>query len=350
MSRSSTSSSDRNPERGMVSALFFLVAVPILMVLLCVGLELTHFFGTHDDIQRIVDRETRASVTKGISPAETERAVLSQLGQFSELIELGRVKSVKTAQWVDTRVEARFRGIFSELALRLAGARAPQLPMRVSARVRKVSARALIMLDRSVLAAGGRCDDPELGALEAFVDSLALALSQGGIGGLQVAVIPGAQGPIELLGPNDAADLMNRCRARRADLLFDVASVAGSQEAHDPLAVALGAAAIADEELLLRTAESRSVVLVQSGAVATARGYAEPLITLLDAYARDRMVRVSLMHVVLDGQDFAKVEVPPLAPFGAEVRSLVTTKRELAHPNLLVAMRGKMSERSVLVF
>lgn len=155
MSRSSTSSSDRNPERGMVSALFFLVAVPILMVLLCVGLELTHFFGTHDDIQRIVDRETRASVTKGISPAETERAVLSQLGQFSELIELGRVKSVKTAQWTDTRVEARFRGIFSELALRLAGARAPQLPMRVSARVRKVSARALIMLDRSVLAAGG---------------------------------------------------------------------------------------------------------------------------------------------------------------------------------------------------
>jgi hypothetical protein len=56
------------------------------------------------------------------------------------------------------------------------------------------------------------------------------------------------------------------------------------------------------------------------------------------------------MHVVLDGQDFAKVEVPPLAPFGAEVRSLVTTKRELEHPNLLVAMRGKMSERSVLVF
>lgn len=337
-------------ERGMVSALFFLVAVPLLMVFLCVGLELTHFFGTHDDIQRIVDRETRSSITKGLSAADTERAVRSQLGRFEGLISVESVRSVKTPQWSDTRVQATFRGLFSELALRLAGASAPRLPMHVSARARRVVARTLIVLDRSLQREGRLCGDPALGAQAAFIDALAAALSKDGIAGISLAIIPGSRGAVELLGAAGTEDLFARCRPRRAELPFDADSLAGAYEAHDPLAVALGTAAIVDEELLLQTAEIRSVVIVQSGAVAAARGYAEPLMTMLDAYARDRMARVSVVHVVLDAQGFQKLELPPPGPFGVDLRSVVTTQRELAHPNLLVAMKGRISERSVLVF
>ena len=39
---------------GSVSFLFLAAIVPLLMVFVCLGAELTHFFGAHDDLQRVV--------------------------------------------------------------------------------------------------------------------------------------------------------------------------------------------------------------------------------------------------------------------------------------------------------
>ena len=42
---------------GSVSFLFLAAIVPLLMVFVCLGAELTHFFGAHDDLQRVVDHQ-----------------------------------------------------------------------------------------------------------------------------------------------------------------------------------------------------------------------------------------------------------------------------------------------------
>ena len=54
MSRSNNSSN-----RGSVSLLFIVVVLPLLLLCSCLGIELTQFFGVHDDIQQVVYRARR---------------------------------------------------------------------------------------------------------------------------------------------------------------------------------------------------------------------------------------------------------------------------------------------------
>ncbi len=336
---------------GSVSLLFLAVIVPLLLVLLCLGAELTHFFGVHDDMQRIVDRATRASLTKGFSEAETERMLRQELAALSALVELNSVKHSKGARVTDTQVEGTFRGVFSELAARLSGSQMPLLPVRVSARVRKVDARALVVVDRTVAPGAAPCGDAGLEAVSSFVDSIAAELLRAGVSGVSVAVVPGAEAPVDLVSLEPGDDLFVRCREREpGGAPFDVSSIAGSRAVLSADAVAAEVLNIAHSELFAGTAEARSLVFVGQAVNESAHGYASAAFAALNTDMQQRSVLVSGTHVTLGGAGTAPIGLVRQGEFGVELRTVRASPSQIGHPNLMAALRGRVGDRTVLVF
>lgn len=332
---------------GSVSLLFLSVIVPFLMVTLCLGAELTHFFGAHEEVQRIVDRATRASLSKGLTPSETEASIRRELAALDPLISLRSVRNVRQPRQSDTQVEGEFRGIFSELAARLTGAGQPLLPLRVSARVRKAQSRVLVVLDRSRVAEGQVCDDKSFEAVAQFADRVTASLYESRVEGLAVVVVPGVIRPAEMLSIELAADQLLRCRERDPNRLFDLASLAPVSAASSPEAVASELLEIVHNELFAGITEGRSVVFVGQG---VGNGYAQRFFEALNADMQARQVRVSATEVMLRGVEATPVELPGSSPFGVELRSVRVSLRELAHPNLVTALRGRVGEKTALVF
>ncbi len=335
---------------GMVSAIFLVAVLPVMMVLLCLGLELTHFFGARDDVQRLVDRVTRASLTKGMSGPEAERALRAELAQLHDLVSVESVKIQRAAQWSESRVEGRFRGVFSELAAMLAGSSQARLPVSVHARIRRVEARVLIVLDRSAFGSELACDSEGFKALASFVESLSLHLVSQQLAKVSVAVIPGASQPLEVLQPFGAQDLLPRCRPRRAQVGFDVPSLAAAKEGQPSASVGSSGVEALRVELLSGTAESRAVVVVQRWSVESQLGYGQALFSALDADARARRISLNGIHVLLDGADAAGAALPAFSGTGVRLKTVRVSGRELAHPNLVAAVRGSVGDRTVLVF
>lgn len=335
---------------GSVSFLFLAVIVPLLMVFVCLGAELTHFFGAHDDLQRVVDRATRASLTKGLSEQETEEMLRRELAPFSTLVEVQSVQHRRSARVSDTQVDASFRGTFSELVARLVGSSSPLLPVHVSARVRKVEARALVVLDRTSAAGAEACGDGGLEALSGFADRVGAALLRSGVSSVSVAVVPGASRPVELLSAEAGADLFARCRDRQPNVPFDASSLAGSSEVLSAETVAAEVLNLAHGELLGGQAETRSVLFVGQASNEAQRGYAAAVFGALNTDMQERSVLVGGTHVVLGGAETEPLSLSRAGEFGVDLRTVRATEREIAHPNLVAAVRGRVGERTVLVF
>lgn len=335
---------------GSVSMLFLAVILPFLAVMLCLGAELTHFFGAHDDVQRIVDRATRASLSKGLSTAETEAGIWRELALLEPLISVRSVRNVRQPRQSDTQVEGEFRGIFSDLAARLTGAGHSHLPLKVSARVRKAQSRVLLVLDRTGIAAAQLCDDENFAAVAQFADRVTASLHESRVEGLAVAVVPGVSRPVELLSIEPATDQLPRCRERDPAKLFDLGRLAATNSVDSPDAVASELLQIVHNNLFAGVAEGRSVIFVgQSGERAENR-YAESFFKTLDADMQVRGARVSGTEVMLGGSGARPIELPGTGRFGVELRSVRVSLRELAHPNLVTALRGRVGEKTVLVF
>lgn len=335
---------------GSASLLFMAVIVPFLLVMLCLGAELTHFFGAHDDIQRIVDRATRASLTKGLTSAETETLVRRELSLVDNLISVHAVHNSRRARQSDTQVEGEFRGIFSELAARLTGAETQLLPLRVSARVRKAQSRVLIVIDRTTELGADACEDESFKAVAEFADRIAGSLYQGEIEGLSMAVVPGVVRPAEMLAVDMLSDHLPRCRGRDDNNLYDASSLAGTSATISAEAAASELLAIAHNELLAGTAEGRSVVFIGQGANETLSAYAQTFLQALNADMQARQLSVLATHISLGGSEAAPIELSRSGAAGVELRTVRATPRELAHPNLVAAVRGRVGEKTVLVF
>ena len=335
---------------GMVSVMFLLFVAPIVMILLCLGLELSHFFGTYDDVQRIVDRETRASLSKGLNEEETETVLRKRLAPLHSLIEVESIDSQKTSRWSESHIQGRFRGVFTELAARLTSNPAVRLPINVYARVRKVRSRALVVLDRTTLSPEALCATGGVQSLEAFVDSLGTSLVASGIEGVSVAVVPGAEQPVDILGPQDLPDLFSRCRPRNSAHPFDVSSLPASRVVHPAPEVAYGVLEAVRSELLSETAESRTLVFVQQARINERTAYAEAIFSLVDEDARARMSKMNGLHISIDGDRLYVSPVDESVRVGLSVQTVATSRREVVLPQLVAAVRGKIGERTVLVF
>lgn len=335
---------------GSVSLLFLAVILPFLMVMFCLGAELTHFFGAHDDVQRIVDRATRASLSKGLSSSETEASIRRELVALDPFISVQSIRNIRQPRQSDTQVEGEFRGIFSELAARLAGAEKPLLPLKVSARVRKAQSRVLLVLDRSRRPAGEVCDDENFAAVAQFADRATASLHGSGVEGLAVAVVPGVVRSAEVLSIEPTEDQLPRCRERDATNLFDLASLAPTSAVNSPETVASELLQIAQSELFAGVAEGRSVVFIGQGGEGAENGYVQRFFEALNADMQAREARVSGTQVMLGGPDVTPIELRGPSPFGVELRYIRVSTRELAHPNLVTALRGRVGEKTVLVF
>jgi hypothetical protein len=350
MLRSNSTRKRADTQRGMMSLFFLVVLVPFLMLLLCLGLELTHFFGVHDDIQRVLDRETRASLTKGTPSREVERTIALNIARFNDIVDVSSISSVKTSSWSETNIKGRFRGVFSEIIFRLAGTSDVLLPVHVKSRVRKVSSRSLFILDRTVLSEAAACSDPDLLTLESFLDQISESMLRGGNGAVQIAVFPGSQQPVELLSQVEGGDLLERCRLRRPGALFDVSGLAGIARTLPADEVAVATQQLIVSELFKTGADARSVVLLQSAELDERNRYSERLFSILSDEMQKQMTTLIGIHIRVGSSSSSEVTDPIGKSGGVFMHRVSTTREELAHPHVRAAVQGRIGERTLLVF
>ena len=346
--------SNNSNNRGSVSLLFIVVVLPLLLLFSCLGIELTQFFGVHDDIQQVVDNDTRASLTKRLSASDTQGMIRTHLNRLSNFVEIEQVTTTKTVLQSQTRVEARYRGIFGELFERLSGKKFTVLPVRVSARVRKVDSATLIVLDRTVLDAAEGCNDAKLKALQTFVDALTQSLLAAGSKQVSVAVVPGDAYAVQVLDPAWSGDFLKHCRDRNADLPFDTASLSGSAASYLSEEVAHGVVEAARATLFSITAEARAVVFIQQGGNPASYAHARTIFTVLDEKLRGMLAKVIGIHLLIDSDGMEQTPdvsvVPGQEAYGVALRSITTTTQEIAGPLLMAAVVGRIGEKTVLVF
>jgi Flp pilus assembly protein TadG len=340
--------------RGMVTVLFAAVILPLIFVMLTLTVELAHFFGIRDELQRVLDREAHDALVRGSTEGEVVYAVQQRMRNVSGMAALTSVRHVRSAARSMIEAQAEYRGAFFQILQEFTGQDRTILPIWLQSQVRIQSAASLVIVDRSVPAGANPCIDTGLRAMTSFADRL--AESWAGVAEARIAVgvfpggterRPGGVAPIELLA-RDAQDNVPRCRAAQSTNSFDLSAIRGSVETPpDAYSVAFDLRDIVDQELVQQAREVRTVVLVLRRERYD-RGYAQSVFNLLLESVQGLPLPIDMYVVVLDSSQTIDSRPLSIGINGGVYREIGAAESELAGVRLLGVMSQALTGRIVV--
>jgi hypothetical protein len=354
-----------NRSRGVVSLLFAVIVLPLVLLMLTITFELSHFFGMRDELQKVVDREAHELASRELDPdlnraqARLEGAVRARMANITQpdagangsmpgvvgepdvAVELSPAGDPGPRS-LAVRASAPFQGIFYRLAQRLFGTAESDLDIAARAQVRRQRARAVVVLDRRAAATIGfapprfrsRCTDLDYPNVRNFMAGLSSMWSRAGFV-VTTAVAPGLR--LEPVGLVSTARLssvpcVNGSFVRSTDFAAGVAQlVAGS---------------LLDPDLDI---EARSVVLLLRRDQYQA-GFARETYDMLWRLLNGTNIPLDLITVVLDTRTFDYT--PTLSGINGgihrEVGALGTEFRGVTGHLLRSVVTRTLSDRIVL--
>jgi hypothetical protein len=338
-----------NPsERGLISVLLVAVVLPLIGIMLTLSLELAHFFGIRDELQRVVDREAHDSLVFSRSGEQIEATVRARMAAISGMATISEVRLERSRARSEVSASARYSGAFFHFISDIMGSERTVMPMFVRAQVRIQPSASLIVLDRRVVSTSDECNDAGLGAMQTFVDRIANTWVNLGNTTVSVAVSPGPSEPVELLSAS-TIDRIPRCRAPTSDSPFDAGAVRGASMpvVFDAMDFALQVNEHANTRVFSASADVRSVVIILSRQ-SYDQGYSSAAHDMLRNTGQQLAVPLDVISVVLD--DTRSIDVRPMmrGGNGNVYREVGASASELRGIRLANAIVRNTSDRIVL--
>lgn len=345
---------DLRGSRGMISILFVTVVLPIIFIMLVITVELAHFFGVRDEIQRVLDQEAHDALVRGATEEDVLQAVQERMLNFTGLAALTSVRQARSPARSMLEARAEYRGAFFQLLQDLTGSERSVLPIWLQTQVRIQSAAALVIVDRGVSPGVDPCADQGLIAITQFVDRLTTSWRDAAEARVAVGVFPGATqiapgvvASVELLA-SDAQDRLPRCRAADTSSSFDLSALRGhSGGPPDPYGLAFDLRDIANKEVVQQPREVRSIVLVLRRP-RYEQGYAQSVFNLLKESAQEVPLAIDMYVLVLDDSQTIDSRTISIGINGGVYREIGAAESELIGMRLLGTLSQALTDRIVL--
>jgi hypothetical protein len=247
-------------ERGSASLLFAVVVVPLLLLFMSVGIEVSQFLGMREEVLEYLDAEMLAALRSRDGKEQIAERVRGRLDRLRPYMTVEEVGVTVRGPSVEGRVRGRYRGPLIQVASHLAGRAGEGIPLEVLSFARRPRSAALLVLDRTVPEGAEPCGDSGLIGRALVISKIAEQLTEAGVATVRLAVLPGVDGAVDVLKEGDRVP---RCPGNSLSQ-FAVQRVEGTaQDAlPDSLTVALqtveGALALSSSESL----ERRTVIMV----------------------------------------------------------------------------------------
>ena len=328
--------------RGMVSILFVAVVLPLTLMFLTVTVELSHFFGIRDELQKIVDREAYASLARGASEAEIKTGISERMRGISGMASITQVRVQGDRDRKFVGVSAQYSGAFFQLTQRLFGIDQEALPIAASSQVRLQSSAALVVFDRQIVDPIESCSSDDLGAIGSFVNRLSAVWQRTNSISLSVGVIPGSSQIVNLVNSPEQ-DGLQRCSNANG-----VGAIAGAMDpGHAPMDQALAIADLAINQLIQAAVESRVLVLV----LRKERYDAGISLTVFDRLNQALIgtdLSINFITLVLD--ESGEIDYRPIVSGlqGGDYRELGVSRSELSGNKLISVVAQSLTDLVVI--
>ncbi len=341
-------------ERGLVTVLFAAIVLPLIFIMLTITVELAHFFGVRDELQRVLDREAHDALVRGSTEEDVVQAVRQRMRNVTGMAALTSVRQMRSPARSMVEARAEYRGAFFQFVQDFTGQNRTILPILLRSQVRIQSAAALVIVDRGVPSGVDPCADQGLRAMTQFVDRLTESWMEVAQARVAVGVFPGATqitpgvvAPVELLA-SDARDALPRCRGADTSTSFDLQAVRGNVGVPpDAYSVAFDLRDIADEQVVQQPREVRSIVLVLRRDRYD-QGYAQSVFNLLQESAQGVPFSIDMYVVVLDNTQTIDSRPLSIGINGGVYREIGAAASELTGFRLLGTMSQALTDRIVL--
>lgn len=338
-------------DRGATSLLFAAVVLPLIVLGLSVVVEISEYFNSLRIVQEIVDGECRNGLTRHRTEAELKAAIESQVESRKIDTTIASVLKVEGAGTIGLTLVGEYRGkVLLSLFNHLFGSKAEALPFRVSASMREAKSASLLLLDRSVSDAAGRCSDATLVTIERFAELLASELAAARSVHLNVQAFPAQSGGVaEVVSEVSGADEFVRCRSVGAQgspsLLF---ALEGDLAARlDRLTFVDNVTHNVTANVLSQGAELSSITILIRNQHYEA-GLGEELLDALGSEAFRQRKRLRVLMVVVGVSDPREEKRELRREFGAATHLLFVNERDLNEPQLVHAISRMVVGRSVI--
>ncbi len=359
---------DRQRSRGMITILCVTIVLPLILIMLTITVELAHFFGVRDELQRVLDREAHDALARGSTEEDVIQAVQQRMHNIAGMSALTSVRHLRLPARSIVEARAEYSGAFFQLIQDLTGQQRSFLPIWVQAQVRIQSAAALMIVDRSVTSGVDPCNDQGLRAMTQFVDRLTEAWIDIADARVAVGVFPGATqiapgvvAPVELIAAK-AEDPLPRCRVPDTSRSFDLSAIRGhggeSPDPYsDPYSVAYELRDIVNTEIVQQAREFRAIVMVL-GRARYEQGYAQSTFNLLKESAQGVPLAIDMYVVVLDNTQKIDSQPPDSQPIdsrplsiginGGAYREIGVSESELTGMRFFGTISQVLTDRIVL--
>ncbi len=330
-------------QRGSVSLVVSVVVLPLLLILLAIGIEVSQFFGVREEVRAHLDAEMLASLRADESVKPVEARVRQLMRAFLPYLTVDDVRVSRTGSSVEVRVLGFYRGPLLDVSARLAGSSVEAVPMEVTLSARRPHSGVLLLLDRTIGDPVNPCDDASLQDRAEMFASVAQRLQSRGVEAIRLGVLPGVLGDVDIIGQNDTVP---RCPGGESSL-FNVRKVRGSSldTLSDSLSIAARIAQIATTLAGTSPLERRSVVMIAPRS-AVSDGYISTAFSLLENEADRQRISVEALGIVVgDSHDEEFVAVKTASGRSSYLR---ISQEELRGPSLRMAVLHHTQGRSML--
>ncbi len=166
-------------EAGSGSVLFLGVVVPLAALFLLVGIELQHFFGAREEIQRIVDERARLDVTRALDGHDSAALLKRQVASLGPHLEAINAQHHRQKGSVAISLSGVYTGVFAQAFTALSGGRgSPGIPFSIYSRARRPRTSALVAIERTIGDGEPECGNVALRRRELLARRLVMALRE----------------------------------------------------------------------------------------------------------------------------------------------------------------------------
>jgi hypothetical protein len=250
-------------QRGSASLLLAVFVLPVMLVLLSIGIEVSGFFGAREEVLEHLDAEMLAGLRTDEPGDAIAATIRGRLRALRPYVAVEDVRVDRRGASIEGRVRGHYRGPLLDLASQLVGV-APQFTsMEVVSFARRPLSAVLLVLDRTVTEGSDPCRDPGLSARAEAIAQSVDRLRKAGVATVRIAVFPGADSDVEVLGDDDSVPRCPVGDSSRENARYVQGAMTGALPS--PLGAAVG---IVERVMSLSTTapiEQRAVIIVSKG-------------------------------------------------------------------------------------
>ena len=333
--------------KGMVTALFAGIVLPVLFLMFTVTVELSQFFGVREEVQQALDRQAHDTLRFGVVANDVEQALRRQLGNVGDVVNITDVTVQQGVRQARVSAQITYNGMFLPIVEAFFGLPDSLLSMTVQSQVAIQSAAALLVLDRSVLVGQDVCTTPSLQARQVFMDNLYARWIDVASGGLSVAVFPGESEPVEQVLA-DGSDGLGRCGSQNPARPLDLQSLEGRIDTvFDAYDVAFSMRDLVGEQLVSQAVRKRVVVLVMSQE-RYMTGYAAAVANVLSQATNGALFPIDMITMVVDDSGIIDYRPSGIGIHGGLYREIGASESEL-RGSLLVSTVSQLVRGNLVV-